>query len=155
VFACGLAVKHAHTHPSPCGAFAAGDIISGNMLEGRQRFVFEPIASPLATFARHNRAMFLLQCYLQDSFLAKQVACGSRLVVDSIECGIFSLVGRLKSLVSVQGLLAAFSKLVGSETGKQHTFLETDQVRCACTQAFERARLRKWEGWGWGSPGSD
>ena len=32
----------------------------------------------------------------------------------------------------VEGLMAAFPKLVGSTSASQHTYVETDAVRCVC-----------------------
>lgn len=32
--------------------------------------------------------------------------------------------------IRIEGLLAAFSKLISTEGSKQHTFVETDNVRC-------------------------
>ena len=34
------------------------------------------------------------------------------------------------SRIRIEGLLAAFPKLMGSGSGTQHTFIETDSVRC-------------------------
>lgn len=34
------------------------------------------------------------------------------------------------SRIRIEGLLAAFPKLISSDASKQHTFVETDNVRC-------------------------
>ncbi len=41
------------------------------------------------------------------------------------------------SRIRIEGLLAAFPKLISSDASKQHTFVETDNVRCV------RARARR------------
>jgi hypothetical protein len=45
----------------------------------------------------------------------------------------------------VQGLLSAFPKLLSMEKGKQHTFVETENVRCdrvpACATMSSQPRL--------------